>query len=87
MAMTMMPPPEHPRRHGNANVVIKRDAKVVQNDLLRKFHVEKLYLKYKLLQTSKWPSANKLALTIRLEIQRRKGHKWMNEKEKALDSK
>jgi len=45
--------------------------------------VEKLYQKYRLLQTSTWPSESKLASTMRIEIVRRKGVKWMNEKEKT----
>ena len=81
--LMMMPPPELPRRRGNPSVVTKPDAKVIQRDLLKRFHVEKLYQKYRLLQTSTWPSASKLASTIRIEIVRRKGVKWMNEKEKT----
>ena len=81
--LMMVPPPELPRRRGNPSVVTnKPDAKVIQRDLLKRFHVEKLYQKYRLLQTSTWPSASKLASTIRIEIVRRKGVKWMNEKEK-----
>ena len=80
--LMMMPPPELPRRRGNPSVVTKPDAKVIQRDLFKRFHVEKLYQKYRLLQTSTWPSASKLASTIRIEIVRRKGVKWMNEKEK-----
>ena len=87
MPMTMMPPPKLPRRRGNPSVVTKPDAKVIQRDLLKRFHVEKLYQKYRLLQTSTWPSASKLASTIRIEIVRRKGVKWMNEKEKQCDEK
>ena len=83
MPMTMMPPPKLPRRRGNPSVVTKPDAKVIQRDLLKRFHVEKLYQKYRLLQTSTWPSESKLASTMRIEIVRRKGVKWMNEKEKT----
>ena len=81
--LMMMPPPELPRRRGNPSVVTKPDAKVIQRDLFKRFHVEKLYQKYRLLQTSTWPSASKLASTIRIEIVRRQGVKWMNEKEKT----
>jgi len=80
--LMMMPPPELPRRRGNPSVVTKPDAKVIQRDLFKRFHVEKLYQKYRLLQTSTWPSESKLASTMRIEIVRRKGVKWMNEKEK-----
>ena len=85
LVTTMMPPPELPRRRGNPSVVTKPDAKVIQMNLLKKFPVEKLYQKYKLLQTSTWPSAGNLASTIRREIVIRKGLKWMNEKDKSDD--
>ena len=84
MLVTMLPPPELPRRRVSV-VPAKPDAKVIQRNLLKKFPVEKLYQKYKLLQTSTWPSAGNLASTIRREIVRRKGLKWMNEKEQSDD--
>ena len=88
MTMTMMLPPELPRRHGNANLVIKRDAKVVQNDLLRRFQASESstwntsYFKQAsgLLQTS-WPRLSDLKF---------KGEKdtsgWMRRKRRWIAS-
>ena len=81
----MMPPPSFcPSKRTMTTVVkkVKPDVGKVQSLLLRLLPVDKLWQRLKSLQTSNYSSAKSLAKDIKTEIVRRKGLRWINDKER-----
>ena len=82
----MMPPPSFcPSKRTTTTVVknsVKPDVGKVQSLLLRLLPSDKLWQRLKSLQTSNYSSAKSRAKDIKNEIVRRKGLKWINDKER-----
>lgn len=75
----MLPPKSVPRKKVLRAELVKPDAAIVQQRLLKAWHIDRLFKHFELLVDSPWTSARELAQSLLNEMVRRRGKKWVIE--------